>query len=268
MRKKLGFEGSVTIDSQGHSGGITLLWRNKDEVQLSSYSKNHVDVIVTIRGWHKFRLTGIYGEPNRARREETWDLLRSLNTMEDIPWVLIGDMNNVLKQTDKRGGNPYPQRLLNGFQGALDDCDLHDVNLEGYQFTWERGHGTSNWIEVRLDRALVSSKFIQCFSEMKLTNLEVSTSNHTPIFFEPVVVIKTNHVKCFRFENAWLREPMCQEIVKETWSRYTEKSLQEKLSRCAEILSDLGKEVTGSFKTRINHHKKIMKAMKGRRDIN
>lgn len=268
MRKKLGFEGSVTVDSQGHSGGITLLWRNKDEVQLSSYSKNHVDVIVTIRGWHKFRLTGIYGEPNRARREEIWDLLRSLNTMEDIPWVLIGDMNNVLKQTDKRGGNPYPQRLLNGFQGALDDCDLHDVNLEGYQFTWERGHGTSNWIEVRLDRALVSSKFIQCFSEMKLTNLEVSTSNHTPIFFEPVVVIKTNHVKCFRFENAWLREPMCQEIVKETWSRYTEKSLQEKLSRCAEILSDLGKEVTGSFKTRINHHKKIMKAMKGRRDTN
>lgn len=69
-------------------------------------------------------------------------------------------MNHVLKQTDKRGGNPYPQRLLNGFQSALDDCDIHDVCLEGYQFTWERGNCTNNWIEVRLDRALVSSKFI------------------------------------------------------------------------------------------------------------
>lgn len=97
-----------------------MLWRNKEEAQLLSFSKNHVDVLVDIRGWHKFRLTGIYGEPNRAKREETWDLLRSLNTMEDIPWVLIGDMNNVLKQTDKRGGNPYPQRLLDGFQVVLD----------------------------------------------------------------------------------------------------------------------------------------------------
>ncbi|KAK1402544.1 hypothetical protein POM88_002149 [Heracleum sosnowskyi] len=137
-----------------------------------SYSKNHVDVLVEIRGWHKFRLTGIYGEPNRARREETWDLLRSLNTMEDIPWVLIGDMNNVLKQADKKGGNPYPHRMLDGFQSVLDDYNLHDVNLEGYQFTWERGHGTSNWIEVRLDRALVSGNFIQQFNEKKLTNLE------------------------------------------------------------------------------------------------
>lgn len=97
--------------------------------------------------------------------------------------------------------------------------------MEGYQFTWERGYGTSKWIEVRLDRALVSGNFIQHFGEMKLTNLEISTSDHTPIFFEPVVLLRTNHVKRFRFENAWLREPMCLEIVRETWSKYGEKSL-------------------------------------------
>lgn len=138
--------------------------------------------------------------------------------------------------------------------------------MEGYQFTWERGRGTSNWIEVRLDRALVSSNFIQQFSEMKLTNLEVSTSDHAPILFEPVVVLKTNHVQHFRFKNAWLREPICQEIVKETWSRYAERSLQEKIRLCAEILSEWGKEITGSFKTRINQYKKTMRTMKSKRD--
>lgn len=90
-------------------------------------------------------------------------------------------MNNVLSQEDKRGGRPYPQWLISGFQAVIDDCSLHDMDLEGYPYTWERGHGSEDWIEVRLDRALVSTLFLQSFSESKLTNLEVSTSDHCPL---------------------------------------------------------------------------------------
>lgn len=35
---------------------------------------------------------------------------------------------------------------------------------------------------------------------------------------------------------------------------------------CAEILSEWGKQITGSFKTRINQHKKTMRTLKSRRD--
>lgn len=69
-------------------------------------------------------------------------------------------MNNVLSQNDKKGGRPYPQWLLQGFQEVLSDCNLIDMNLEGYQFTLERGFGTDNCIEVRLDRNLVSLAFL------------------------------------------------------------------------------------------------------------
>lgn len=37
----------------------------------------------------------------------------------------------------------------------LNDCDLIDMCLCGYQYTWERGFGSNNCIEVRLDRELV-----------------------------------------------------------------------------------------------------------------
>ncbi|KAL8090914.1 hypothetical protein AgCh_040108 [Apium graveolens] len=87
----------------GQGGGIALLWRNKVEVELQSYSNNHVDVIVTVPRCSQFWLTG--------------------------------DMNNVLGQNDKRGGPPYPSWLIRGFQQALDDCELHDMELQGYQFT-------------------------------------------------------------------------------------------------------------------------------------
>lgn len=41
-------------------------------------------------------------------------------------------MNNIVKQEDKRGGRPYPAWLIQGFQKAIEDCGLHDIELEGY----------------------------------------------------------------------------------------------------------------------------------------
>ncbi|KAK1376020.1 hypothetical protein POM88_032213 [Heracleum sosnowskyi] len=147
----------MTVESQGHSGGIALLWRHKDEVFLRTYSKNHIDAEVRMKDNNPFRLTGIYGEPDRSKRHETWQLIRTLSLNNSLPWVLIGDMNNVCSQEDKKGGRPYPQSLIKGFTDVLDDCSLLDMNLQGYQYTWERGAGTSDWIEVRLDRALSSA---------------------------------------------------------------------------------------------------------------
>lgn len=45
-------------------------------------------------------------------------------------------------------------------------------------------------------------------------------------------------------------------------------SFYEKLAECANVLSEQGQEVTGSFKTRINQIKKIIKQLNGRRDDN
>lgn len=175
-------------------------------------------------------------------------------------------MNNVLTQNDKKGGRPYPQRLLQGFKEVLNDCDLVDMDLCGYPFTWERGVGTDKHIEIRLDRALVSPAFLSVFKETKLTNLEVSTSDHSPIWLEPEVGTIVNRKTTFRFENAWLREPMCYQLVEDVWSNNSN-SFYDKLILCSEVLSAWGKEITGNFKGRINRSKKILKALKGRSDV-
>lgn len=148
VKKYLGFEGLLVVDCQGQSGGLALIWRNKNEVSLRSFSKNHIDVEVNVQGWSRFRLTGLYGEPNRAKRRETWDLIRFLARDNSLPWVLIGDMNNVACQMDKKGGRRYPSWLIRGFQDVMDDCELMDMDLQGYPFTFERGHGTATWTEI------------------------------------------------------------------------------------------------------------------------
>lgn len=55
-------------ESQGRSGCIALLWRYKEKVSLSTYNKNHIDVIVRAKDGNTFRLTGIYGEPDRNKK--------------------------------------------------------------------------------------------------------------------------------------------------------------------------------------------------------
>ncbi|XP_074374632.1 uncharacterized protein LOC141715043 [Apium graveolens] len=268
LQSAIGFEGNFVVETQGHSGGVALLWRYKDEVALSSYNKNHIDVTVNSKDGEKFRLTGVYGEPDRRKRQEIWELIRALAVNNSLPWCLIGDMNNVVSQSDKQGGRPYPQTLIQGFQGVLEDCNLVDMDLVGYPFTWERGAGTADWIEVRLDRAIVSVNFMHMFAEAKLINLEVSTSDHCPILLELHKANVLVPMKRFRFENAWLREPMCQKIVEEVWSNNAGKSLYEKLDDCSDILSKWGQEITESFKNRIHLCKKVIKAMKGKRDSN
>lgn len=180
---------------------------------MTSYSKNHIDVLVESKGRNKYRLTGIYGEPDRAKRKGTWELICRLHKQTNTPWVLIGDMNNIIRQEDKRGGRQYLTWLIKGFERCVEECNLHDLELEGYPYTWERGYGTESWIEIRLDRALVSSSFMTQFVDAKLTNMKISTSDHSPILLEPFKRSRSVKVKRFRFENVWLRDPMCGKIV-------------------------------------------------------
>lgn len=65
-------------------------------------------------------------------------------------------MNNVVTQNDKLGGAQYPGWLEEGFNDTLVNTELIDMELIRHQFTWERGRGTEDWMEIRLDRAFTS----------------------------------------------------------------------------------------------------------------
>lgn len=128
----------------------------------------------------------------------------------NLPWCVTGDLNNIVDQGDKRGGAPYPDWLIQGFNETLLVSGLVDMSIIGCKFTWERGRGTDHWIETRLDRVLTTDKWNELFSRSKLYNLEGSPSDHSPIYLDTRRLLyepRTN--RKFKFENAWLAEPMC-----------------------------------------------------------
>ncbi|XP_030505207.2 uncharacterized protein LOC115720191 [Cannabis sativa] len=243
-------DGDVAMDGQGEDSSKNLFGAGSG---LTKWATQAGDSLV-------------YGEPNRNRRERTWNLLRTLAGSSSLPWCVIGDVNNILSQEDKKGGQPYPGWLLEGFQKALTDCHLFDLDLTGYPFTWEKSRGTTLWVEIRLDRAMFTEAGTLLFQGAKLFNLETSTSDHSPLFLEPIFVEQTSTNYRFRFENAWLKEPMCFQIVEDSWQRVGVGRILNKLNVCADALSQWGKEITGNFKRRIRECNPEMKLLKKKRD--
>ncbi|XP_019175839.1 PREDICTED: uncharacterized protein LOC109171159 [Ipomoea nil] len=159
LRVKLGFEGLFNVDNSGLSGGMAMLWRANSMANLIGYSNNYIDIEVTIPGFDKWRMTGFYGFPKRPQRRESWDLIRSLAGKSELPWVIIGDFNDLLYQYEKRGGNPHPDSLLRGFGETIEECGLTQLPMSGYPYTWEKRKGTLNWIEERLDKVLATQSW-------------------------------------------------------------------------------------------------------------
>lgn len=179
------------------------------------------------------RITGTYGEPNRAHRRRTWDLLRNLARDANLPWRVIGDLNNVVSLNDKIGRAPYPNWLIEGFNEAIQDAGLRGMDLVGHQYTWEKGRDTPDWMEVRLDRAMTTDDWLLSFPMAKLYNLEGSTSDHSAIFLAVQSQTQRPGIFRFKFENTWLTEPMCEQLVKDGWAGDMSLSIQQKVQACS-----------------------------------
>lgn len=71
VRTRTGLQGMVVVEVQGRSGGLSMLWKDQDQVQLLSVSNNHIDVVISEKDRQPWRLTGFYGEPDRRKRKRT-----------------------------------------------------------------------------------------------------------------------------------------------------------------------------------------------------
>lgn len=70
----------------------------------------------------------------------------------------------------------------------------------------------------------------------------------------------------FRFENAWLLEPMCQQIVDAYWKEDEGIDIQGKVKACSDILAVWGKDITCNFSKAIKECKRKLKTLRNKKD--
>ncbi|XP_031120221.1 uncharacterized protein LOC116023364 [Ipomoea triloba] len=223
------------------------------------------DVELSVAGLGVWRMTGFYGFPERSRRSESWDLLRTLAGRSTLPWVVVGDFNDLLFQHEKRGGNPHPDNLLRGFGEVVEDCGLSQLSIHGYQYTWERGRGTVDWMEERLDKVLAGADWCSTLPEATVSNIITRNSDHSALFLGVKDRARVQHglQRSFKFEMAWIYDEGCRKQVEEAWHEGREARLLNCLRFCGDRLLRWGGDHFHKFGEKISTLRKDQLRLKG-----
>jgi len=80
-----------------------LFWKNNTRVEILPYSQYHIDAIVTENGREPRRLKCVYEEAQTAERHKTWEMLKFIKGSSHLPWVGIGNFNEVLHRDEHMG---------------------------------------------------------------------------------------------------------------------------------------------------------------------
>ncbi|XP_075650222.1 uncharacterized protein LOC142620797 [Castanea sativa] len=166
--------------------------------------------------WH---LIGFYGNPTTSLRADSWRMLQTLSSSSQLPWVVIGDFNEITRMEEKEGGVEWPISQMSRFKNTIWSCGLHEARFNGPIFTW--WYQTCEGVQIRehLDRALVSKEWLLQFPDAVVLHKLTSTSDHSQLLllFRPKPKRKKIR-RIFRFESMWLKDPKCAQIFSKAWS--------------------------------------------------
>lgn len=172
--------------------------------------------------------------------------------------VYLGDFNDLLFASDKKGNSPHPQSLLDSFSRVIEDCQLSEVNLSGGKFTWEKGKGTDAWVREKLDRAFSNVSWWSKFPLCNLKVLHTSCLDHEPIFLELIHANISKKDFRFRFKNTWLKELNFIKEVSAVWIDLPLSHLLPKLIVVLSFMARWGRSFFHKFREKVKEHKAIL----------
>ena len=106
IKNNVGFANGFIVPSQGRSGGVDLFWTREINLEIKSFSGNHIDAVVREVDKNSiWKITGFYGHPETHRRYESWRLLSFLHSQFQLLWLCLGDFNGILSMHKKARGS-------------------------------------------------------------------------------------------------------------------------------------------------------------------
>ena len=105
IKRKVERKQGLVVPSIKRASGLALLWKTSMQVDVLTYSLQHINaIVIEEQGRKKWRFIGFYGHPETGKREESWNLLESLNRRSDLPWICMVDYKEIMHAKEKEGG--------------------------------------------------------------------------------------------------------------------------------------------------------------------
>lgn len=135
------------------------------------------------------------------------------------------------------------------YREVLDECGFMDLGFVGPKFTWARHFDNGNSIWERLDRGLATNDWFLKFPSTRVHHLQCDSSDHIPIHIVFSGLDPPNRKNVFRFEEMWLSNLGCSDIVQAMWNRWEIESVGGifgRVEKCGRDLSWWDKNIFGS----------------------
>ena len=72
VMEKINFVNGLIVPRKGRGRGLALLWKREIDLEIMGYSRSFIDVIITEQdSSFRWRITGLYGNPETHRRKES-----------------------------------------------------------------------------------------------------------------------------------------------------------------------------------------------------
>lgn len=203
------------LPTDGASGGAVTCWRRDlwtaSDRSIGSFS---VTVKLTPAGGtgEPWWLTNVYGPPNREDKPAFLQELCSLRAPCAGPWLLCGDFNMILRDSDKNNSR-IDRATMQRFRRAIDSLHLVELFLHGRLYTWSSRRDEPT-LE-RIDRCFGSVEWVSIFPSHHLRCLSSDSSDHAPLLL--ILATEPWAPPHFRFEPFWAKRPDFAEVVQIAW---------------------------------------------------
>ncbi|XP_019085378.1 PREDICTED: uncharacterized protein LOC109126331 [Camelina sativa] len=184
-------------------------------------------------------LTFVYGDPVPKNRDSVWERLLRISLTRSNPWFMVGDLNELTGNHEKRGGKLRPASSFLAFNGMIRDCGFLDFPYLGDCPSW-RGWRDKKPIRCRLDRALGNEDWHDLFPDTVTEYLPMIASDHKPLVVS-IGAKRPRGRRSFMFDRRWVGKPGLMDVISSGWSDKPDQDFSGKIINCRREISRWGK---------------------------
>ncbi|CAB4268701.1 unnamed protein product [Prunus armeniaca] len=162
LKRQLGMQFMHAVEPRGLSGGLCLFWK-----EMSQDEENGA----------KWCFFAVYASTDERVRRSQWQILQDRMAQCQEACLLMGDFNDIMDVSEKRGGLPRTERSLYDFSMFVVNSHLLDLGYVGHPFTW-RNKQQEGGIMERLDRGFGNDQWVTLYPAATVHHVVVPGSNH------------------------------------------------------------------------------------------
>lgn len=241
-------------------GRILVMWQHaRVELRILDISPQAIHCYITCKfSQLSYFATFVYGLYTVPARRCLWDKLVDVGSSMQLPWLVLGDFNCVLKPEEKICTNTPTAYDVQDFNDCCLALGLQDAPSSGCFFTWTDG---TAWC--KLDRVLIN-KCLHSSGQRCEVDFPPSGghSDHSPAIIS-IFEQYCSGPRSFKFFNMWTAHPDFLPLVKEKWDIHVRGTSQfalcKKLKSLKGPLKELNKSRFGLVSKRAREAKERLK---------